>query len=162
VALASLDTLAKHGRWVGRVWGAHFVRAIRRRDELKHAIASAIPKIMFVLVPLFAALVGLAYRSRRRRYPAHLAFALHVHAFLYLALSVMLLRRVVPGAALQAGITLLGGVAIAWYFSRAARAVYGGSRTATIGRSAAILASYGVAFLLAMGLTFGLVVLLQF
>jgi hypothetical protein len=161
-ALAALDTLGQHGRWVGRVWGAHFARAIRRRDELQHAIASAIPKIMFVLVPLFAAIVGLAYRSRRRRYPAHLAFALHVHAFLFLALTVMLLRRIVPGALLQVAITLLGAIAIAWYFMRAARTVYGGSRIATIGLSVAIVASYGVAFFVTMGLTFSLVVLLQF
>jgi hypothetical protein len=161
-ALASLDTLAKHGRWVGRVWGAHFAQAIRRRDELRVAIANAIPKIMFVLVPIFAAMVGLAYRSRRRRYPQHLAFALHVHAFLFLALSGMLLRRVVPGAALQAAITLLGALAIVWYFTRAAGTVYGGSRAATIGRSSVIVASYAVAFVLTMGLTFSLVVLLQF
>ena len=162
VALASLDTLAKHGRWLGRVWGVHFARALKRRDDLKHAIANAIPKLMFVLVPIFAALVGLVYRSRRRRYPQHLAFALHVHAFLFLALSVMLLRRVVPGGALQAAIALTGSLAIAWYFARAARVVYGGSRAATIGRAAVITSTYLVTFLLTMIFSVGLIILLQF
>jgi hypothetical protein len=33
-AMAELDTLARHGRWVGRVWGKHFGNALRHRAEL--------------------------------------------------------------------------------------------------------------------------------
>jgi hypothetical protein len=35
---------------------------------------------MFLLVPVFAWLVGVAWRRRGRHYPQHLYFALHVHA----------------------------------------------------------------------------------
>jgi hypothetical protein len=161
-ALAAIDTLADHGRWIGRVWGRHFARAVRQRDELRRVITSTIPKLMFVLVPLFAALVGLVYRSRRWRYPQHLAFALHVHAYLFLALSAMLLRRVVSEPWLITAIVLVCVTAMAIHVARAARAVYGGSRGATIGRTALLGVTYGVSFVLSMGVMFVLIVLLQF
>jgi hypothetical protein len=52
------------------------------------ALASAIdaarevwvPRVMFLLVPIFGWLVSGARRRAGRRYPAHLVFALHVHA----------------------------------------------------------------------------------
>lgn len=53
-------------------------------QELRSAIEAArlawMPRVMFVLVPLFAGLVAVVERRARRRYPAHLVFALHVHA----------------------------------------------------------------------------------
>jgi hypothetical protein len=53
-------------------------------SELAAAIGAAretwLPRVMFVMVPIFGWLVSLARRGARRRYPAHLVFALHVHA----------------------------------------------------------------------------------
>ena len=74
----------------------------------------------------------------------------------------MLLRRVVPGGALQAAIALTGSLVIPWYFARAARVVYGGSRAATIGRAAVITSTYLVTFVLTMSVSVGLIILLQF
>jgi hypothetical protein len=161
-AIASLDTLAKHGRWVGRVWGVHFGNAMRHRNEVGRAVASAIPKTMFVMVPLFAALVALVYRSRGRRYPQHLAFALHVHAFLFLALTVMLLRRLTTSPAAISAVVLVCLAGIAVYFTRSVRRVYGGSARTAILAAGTISAVYFIAFLFAMILMFGLIVLVQF
>ncbi|MDQ6635246.1 MAG: DUF3667 domain-containing protein [Gemmatimonadota bacterium] len=160
--IAALDTLAKHGRWVGRVWGFHFGNAMRHRTELRRDLTSAIPKTMFVLVPLFAALVGVVMYSRHRRYPQHLAFALHLHAFLFLALTVMLVRRLTSVTELAAVVQIAGLLAIAIYFAIALRRVYGGSRRSTILSAGAIGFIYFAAFLGAMVLTFGLIVLMQF
>ena len=160
--IAALDTMAKHGRWVGRVWGAHFGQAMRHRGEVASAVAANIPRTMFVLVPLFAALVGLVYRSGRRRYPQHLAFALHVHALLFLALTATLARRLTTSDAVQVLIGLPIMVLIAIYFVRALRRVYGGSRRSAIVRAGAVSFTYFVSFLVAMVLTVGLIVLVQF
>jgi hypothetical protein len=161
-AIASLDTLAKHGRWVGRVWGVHFGNAMRHRGEVAGAVGVAIPRMMFFMVPLFAALVALVFRSRHRRYPQHLAFALHVHAFLFLALTVMLVRRLTTAPALIAGVTLVCLATIAIYFIKSVRRVYGGSRRSAIAAAGAISAVYFLAFLVAMVLMFGVIVLLEF
>lgn len=45
---------------------------------------------LFVLVPAFAAALKLAWRRRRWRYTEHLVVALHLHAFGFLALALML------------------------------------------------------------------------
>jgi hypothetical protein len=160
--IAALDTLAAHGRWVGRVWGRHFANAMRHRGELSQGLGAAVPKTMFVLVPLFAALVGLVLRSRHRRYPQHLAFSLHVHAFLFLALSLMLVRRLTTVLSLQllAGLVCLAAAAL--YFVQALREVYGGSRRGAAARALLIGVIYLLAFVVAMIGTFGLLVLLQF
>jgi Predicted membrane-associated, metal-dependent hydrolase len=161
-AIAALDTLARHGRWVGRVWGKHFGNALRHRAELSRAVTASIPKMMFVLVPLFAALVALVFRSRHQRYPQHLAFALHVHAFLFLALAAMLLRRLTTAIPLIVLVQLVMLGAIAVYFVKAIRVVYGGSRRAAVARATGIAGTYFIAFLFAMLLMFGVIVLVEF
>jgi len=160
--IAALDTLAQHGRWVGRVWGAHFANAMRNRGTLQSRIATAIPKAMFVLVPLFAALVSMVLRLCRRRFPQHLAFALHVHAYLFLVLTLMLVRRVTGIVPIQVGATLLGVGAILVYLVQSMRTVYEISPGAAVARSALVGVTYFLAFSVAMVLTFGLIVLLQF
>jgi hypothetical protein len=45
---------------------------------------------MFVLLPSFALWLRLAYRNRRLHYTEHLVFALHLHAFWFLMLGLML------------------------------------------------------------------------
>lgn len=81
-----LDSTSRSGDPTKRAWGSHFRNALGRSGELTAAMKEALPKMMFVLVPFFAALVALVFRQRRMRYPQHLVFALHVHAFLFAAL----------------------------------------------------------------------------
>jgi hypothetical protein len=154
VTASQLDSLRGKG-----FWGAHFANALGKREELQRAVTNAIPKAMFVLVPLFAGLVALVLRSRRRRYPQHLAFALHMHAFVFLVLTVALVGRLATATAVQALFPLLGFAAIATYSILALRQVYGGSVGGTVARASMIAASYFVVFLAAMLATFGLIVL---
>jgi hypothetical protein len=74
----------------------------QNEDDLRHAVSGAIvtwmPRVMFVLVPLFAALVHLVRRRSGHTYPHHLLFALHAHAALFGGAAVLaLLRMAVPG-----------------------------------------------------------------
>jgi len=55
-------------------------RTAETASNLAAAIRTWLPRAMFVLVPLFAALVMLFRRGSGRTYPQHLYFALHVHA----------------------------------------------------------------------------------
>jgi hypothetical protein len=50
------------------------------RDAVNHARAKWMPRVMFVMVPVFAALVGALFRKSGHKYPEHVYFALHVHA----------------------------------------------------------------------------------
>jgi len=49
-------------------------------ERWRHSLSYA----MFCLLPIFAALLALAYRNRRMYYGEHLVFALHVHSFWFL------------------------------------------------------------------------------
>ena len=83
------------------------------------AFVGAIPTALFVLVPVFALLLKLAYLFKRRLYMEHLVVALHSHAFisldLLLVFTCMALRRLLPDAGIAS--TALGwciGGLLAW------------------------------------------------
>ena len=99
--------------------------------EIEEVVGANVPNAMFVIMPAYAALLMLLYRSRRVRFPAHLVFALHVHAFFFATLAVMeAIELVVEGLGLPSGIggyaslAWMGGVVV--YFPVAMRRVYGG------------------------------------
>ncbi|MEP6731787.1 MAG: DUF3667 domain-containing protein [bacterium] len=162
LALASLDKMAKKGRWVGRVFGKHFGNALRHRAEIPTHLAAAIPKTMFVLVPLFAALVMFAMRRSRRRFPQHLAFALHTHAFVFLVLALMFVRRFTLSLPVHIIVPLVCIGAIVTYLVRSMRTVYDVSLGGAIGRTALVATTYFALFCVAMLATFGLMVMIEF
>ena len=67
--------------------------------RLFRAFVEATPKIMFLVLPIYALILKLLYILRKRLYVEHFIFALHVHAFLFLLFFLMLLLRSVPYAA---------------------------------------------------------------
>lgn len=100
-------------------------RAVADPIGFKRGILETMPRMLFVLLPLFAGIVALFYRGRR--YPEHLYFAIHLHAFIFLALATTELAKFTR-------IPLLAGVAsfaaVLWipiYATLAFRRVYGGS-----------------------------------
>ena len=78
---------------------ANIERLKKDRSAFKDAVLSAVPSTLFVLVPVFALMLKLAYLLRRRLYMEHVVVALHSHAFLCLDLllvfGVIALDRVV-------------------------------------------------------------------
>lgn len=58
-------------------------------DLFKDALLSAVPMTLFVLLPLFALMLKVAYVFKRRLYMEHLIVALHSHAFLCFSLLLM-------------------------------------------------------------------------
>jgi hypothetical protein len=117
------------------------------RDAVNHAILAWIPRVMFLLLPLFAWLVALAYRRVDANYLHHLIFSVHVHAAWFaaaaIAKAVELLSYPV-GQALQQLAFLFAGV----YAVLAFRRVYGRVRLSSL-RIAFVLAAYFAATILA-------------
>lgn len=52
-----------------------------------------VPTMMFILLPVFAGVLKLLYIRRGRYYAEHFVFLLHVHSFVFLLATVMLLLR---------------------------------------------------------------------
>ena len=55
-------------------------------DLLKDSLLGAVPSTLFVLLPIFALMLKVAYLFRRRLYMEHLIVAMHSHAFVCLVL----------------------------------------------------------------------------
>jgi hypothetical protein len=122
----------------------HAMRALPLGEaarRLQAELLQTLPKVAFVLVPVFAALLGLAFAGQGRFYAEHLVVALHQHAvgFLFLVPTVL---------AHSQTITLAAAAAIGLHTVVALRRVYGRSWTGTLWRSALV----GFGYLLSLGL----------
>lgn len=133
--------------WIKRTMLTRFLRNTQRiTDDQKtfgRYMKDQLPRMMFVLMPVFAALLALVYRSRRRRYPAHLIVALHLHAFGFAVAAVLAPVALLPRGPRRT----LAGVLLAWclvYFPLALRRVYGGRLRMAVLRMVALAGLYSV------------------
>ncbi|HEX6910110.1 MAG TPA: DUF3667 domain-containing protein [Longimicrobium sp.] len=61
---------------------------------LRNAFMDNAPTGIFVIMPLFAFILKLLYARRKRFYVEHFVFALHVHSFAFVLLTIMMLAQV--------------------------------------------------------------------
>jgi len=111
-------------------------------ESLKDRFLGNLGGAMFVLLPAFALWLKLAYRNRRLRYTEHLVFALHVHAFWFVALLFTL-----PSWGLLTALALL---TVPVYTLMAMKRVYGGRRWPRLLRACLVSALYGTTLALAL------------
>ena len=107
-----------------------FRRAVASPKQFQSDVLASMPKALFALLPVFAGIVALFYRGRR--FADHLYFALHVHAFAFVALSLNEAAKFTQWFPL----VFLGGVTVLlWlplYTHWSLRRVYGGSQLGTL------------------------------
>jgi hypothetical protein len=101
------------------------------------------PRVFFGLLPVFAGIVWLFHR--RRRFPAALVFAVHIHAFAFLVFTLSELAKFSRASVVAAAVSLVVTISFAVYALRSLRAVFGDSWPWTLAKAAAI----GVVYLLA-------------
>lgn len=112
-------------------------------------LMGAAPYAVFLLLPVFAGIVSLAWPSRRMTYGEHVVFSLHLHAFWFLA---MLPIAFLPGAIGDVLLWLLPLYSV-W----AMHTVYGGGWGATVLRAVLVGIAYSAVLLIATaGLLVGL------
>jgi hypothetical protein len=111
-----------------------------------------LPRTLFVLVPVFAAIVALFYR--RRGFAQHLIFALHLHAAVFIALTVRELANFTRSVVMTRVIEIAISMVILWYALVAFRRVYSEKWRWVVVKSAGIAGMYFVAGLLALVATF--------
>lgn len=66
-------------------------------SHLIEGVFSVLPQTMFVLMPLLALLLKIAYVFKRRLYMEHFLVALHAHAFVFLSLLLLVLLHLITG-----------------------------------------------------------------
>jgi uncharacterized protein DUF3667 len=140
---AALDDIAR----APAVMQPFLRRAVTDPAGFKRGIVQTMPKMLFALLPVFAAIVALFYRGRK--YPEHLYFAIHLQAFTFVALGLTALAKFtrIPVLAM-----LASAVAVIWiptYATLAFRRVYGGSLVGTVAKEIGIAAIYLVTWIAA-------------
>ena len=130
---------------------------VARANYVAETFAGLAPKLVFILVPVFALLLKLAYWRHRRHYPQFLYFALHFHAagFGFLAITV-------PLQALRSELWLQGARACVMaaafgYLFAGLKRVFGGNPKRTLLKAFAVAVSYVAVLITA---TVGLIVVL--
>jgi hypothetical protein len=111
-------------------------------ESVKDKFLGNLGGAMFVLLPSFALWLKLAYRNRRLRYTEHLVFALHVHAFWFVALLFTL-----PSWGLLTAAALL---TVPVYTLAAMKRVYGGRPWPRLLRACLVSVLYGSTLALAL------------
>ena len=137
-ARAELDSSAVT-RFIGK---ERMERIIANPSGLQREFSRNYPKAMFVLLPLFAFLTHVAFRKAAPRYPAHLYYALHLHAAAFAALTITTVLSTPGGVAWEVIVQLAGIGYIVWFALRSARVVFGTSIAATLGRMSLVGIAY--------------------
>ena len=106
-------------------------------------LADDLPRLMFLLLPVFALLMKIVYFSRL--YFDHLIFSLHLHCAAYVIIALMMPLEALASrnpAALIIQLALLGYLLV--YFVMAVRRVYSSGWPAIAFKSIAVLFVYGI------------------
>jgi len=104
--------------------------------RLAEKFATTAPKLMFVFLPLVAAVALLFYWWPRRLYAEHLVLFLHNHAFMFLLIGAMEIINAIsdlklPYIGIVGFLNLLLFLYLPWYVFRSMRVVYGQGRWLT-------------------------------
>lgn len=118
-------------------------------EEINEGIKHNVPKMMFLLLPLFALILKIAFSSNKKFYVEYLIYSFHFHCFVFLFLAfIMLLQLFIPHNLIDLIIILDVGalLVVLWYMYRSLRVVYGRSRLRTITKMIGISLSYFLVF----------------
>jgi len=134
-----------------------FHRLIRKREFELNANAKEVkanlieglkhntPKMMFLLLPLFALLLKITFWRNKKFYVEHLIYSFHFHCFLFLFLGIMILLKMAIPEAWSGVVDCLNIAAtfiVIWYIYRSLQVVYHRSTGRTISKMIGLAFSY--------------------
>ncbi|MFD0749010.1 DUF3667 domain-containing protein [Mucilaginibacter calamicampi] len=115
------------------------------QEMINEGIKHNAPKMMFLLLPLFALMLKISFYKNKKYYVEHLIFAFHFHCFMFLFLTIwMLLKMARPNDWLgfDKFLNITGVIAVLWYLYRSLRVVYKRSVFRTITKTTGLFFSY--------------------
>jgi len=120
-------------------------RAFYEPERLRRNMVEAFPRVLFVLVPVFAAIVAIFYW---RPFSQHLVFALYLHAAAFATLAIPRLAHIFRSVTVAAVAEIVAVVFLLAYSQFSFRNVYGDSWPRVLAKSAGIAVFYAVAGIL--------------
>ena len=113
---------ARGGFWLMRRFRQGMKRSQQDPQKVSKHMVQAIPKAMFLLLPLFALMLRVCYWNHRFNYPHWFVFSLHFHSFVFFLL---MLSAIFMGLDLKILVRLLVAVGVPVYLFLSLRRVTG-------------------------------------
>jgi len=105
-------------------------------DAFTERIIGNLSIAMFFLLPFYALMLAVLYWRQKRYYIEHLVFGMHVHSFLFMIFTLMLIASITPmGAAGQGWTQGILGLAVVAYPIIALRCFYGNGWFVTLAKA---------------------------
>lgn len=137
-------------------WDSHGKDA---KEMFNEAIKHNMPKMMFLLLPLFALILSVAFWKNKRFYVEHLIYSFHLHCFVFLFLTfIILLKMLMPVTWVEVSnwLDIISFIVISIYIYKSLKAVYQRTRfrtiTKMIGMGLMYLLVFGVCMMLMVGI----------
>jgi hypothetical protein len=131
----------------------------RNKVHIEVDVHHDIPKIMFLILPLFALYVSWFYSRKKYYYVNHAIFSVHFHCFIFLLfLFMLLLAKVLPGAWTPLILIAITPIPVFIYLVAALRGMYQQSFWLTLGKGVAI----GLLYAITLGLASTLLMIITF
>jgi hypothetical protein len=101
--------------------------------KMKEEILHNIPKMMFILLPLFALILKLVYITKHRYYYEHLIYSFHVHSAIFLSYLIIVGIQKVLGLVynLDTLLAFIWMLYMLWYIYKSLKVFYGSKRWIT-------------------------------
>jgi len=152
------ERIPETGRWSALLRRSCIHSVQDRGRSLKEAFFHALPRAMFLFLPLIAAMMALLYWSPRHYYVEHLLLLLHNHAFVFLIVIITwVVERALPSAVSSSRPAVLLRLAvqiyIAIYIYRSMRQVYGQGALLTNAKFLVMSFVYGLSAVVMLALT---------
>lgn len=99
-------------------------------EDLLHNI----PKMMFLLLPMFALILKLVYINKQKYYYEHLIYSFHLHSAIFLSVLITMLLKWLFGFVydISGWLEFLCTIYIIWYVYRSLRTFYNSTRWVTL------------------------------
>ncbi|MBB2144971.1 DUF3667 domain-containing protein [Pedobacter sp. LMG 31464] len=103
-------------------------------EKLKEDLLHNIPKMMFLLLPMFALILKLVYINKNKYYYEHLIYSFHLHSAIFLSVLATILLKWLFGFVydISGWLAFFCTIYIIWYIYRSLRTFYGSTRWITI------------------------------
>lgn len=136
-----------NGPWAARLQPAMQRACLKIRADNAHSLMTAfqhnLPRIMFVFLPLLAAIMMLFYWRPRHYYVEHLLLLLHNHALVFLVVPLAWgVSALLPPVTGWVDFALF--IYLVWYMYRSMRSVYGQGAGLTVAKATALAFFYFV------------------
>lgn len=122
-----------------------------------------IPKMMFLLLPMFALILKLVYINKKRYYYEHLIYSFHVHSAIFLSVLFTMFLQWLFGLFydISGWLSMLCFFYIVWYIYRSLRTFYGSTRWVTVLKLFFLSVCYNIVltlcFLIVIAISFAMI-----